>query len=178
MAQRRLFDVNGNEVIPGARPTRSGAGIGAAIDTALKIFASVATLILIAGVGYMCWPQIRAAYFAEAGAVTVTTLPPSATELDTVKAQMQRLEAELRAARAQQADPAVIVQSVPAGQAPQAVTIPAPQPQPAVDAAGTVVEVAPQPIVIVHQVSADGAAQTVTGSGACRVSRVAARCGK
>jgi hypothetical protein len=69
----------------------------------------------------------------------------------------------------------VIVQSVPAGQAPQPVTIPAPAP--VVDSAIEQPQ-APAPIIIVHQTSVDGTRQSVTGSGACKVSRVAARCGK
>jgi hypothetical protein len=73
----------------------------------------------------------------------------------------------------------VIVQSVPTGQAPQPVTIPAPVVAPVVDSVIEQPQQAPvAPIIIVHQTSADNTRQSITGSGACKVSRVAARCGK
>jgi hypothetical protein len=72
----------------------------------------------------------------------------------------------------------VLVQSVPAGEAPQPVQFqPAPDPAPQ-PAAAPAIEPAPRPLIIVHQVSQDGAHQVITGSGACKVAKVAARCSK
>jgi cytoskeletal protein RodZ len=72
----------------------------------------------------------------------------------------------------------VLVQSVPAGEAPQPVQF-QPAPAPAIQPANApAVEPAPRPLIIVHQTSADGAHQVITGSGACKVAKVAARCSK
>jgi hypothetical protein len=71
----------------------------------------------------------------------------------------------------------IIVQMVPAGESPQRVTIT--EPNTSVDATGNTESPVVQPqVVIVHQTSADNTRQSITGSGACKVSRVAARCGK
>lgn len=149
-------------------------GIGSAIDTFLKIMLSLLGIVVLMGIGYVYWPQIKAAYYTAPAAEQGTAPAPTAdtSALDAMKAQIKRMEAQLAAAQ----QPPVIVQSVPDGQAPQSVTITAPTP--ATDTMGAPVEQPAAPIVIVHQVSADGAHQTVTGSGACKVSRVAARCSK
>jgi len=76
-----------------------------------------------------------------------------------------------------QAPAPVIVQQVPAGEAPQPVQV-QPQPAPVVAPNAPAVEPAPRPLIIVHQVSADGQHQVITGSGACKVTHVAARCSK
>ena len=71
----------------------------------------------------------------------------------------------------------IIVQSVPAGEAPQSVQF-QPVIAPAPTDSAPVAEPAPRPLIIVHQVSADGSHQVITGSGACKVTKVAARCSK
>jgi hypothetical protein len=141
----------------------------------------VVTIIVILAIGYTFWPQIKATYYEQSAAPAAQPTADT-SELDAVKAQLLKLEAELRAAKAAQNVRPVVVQSVPQGEAPQPMSIPAPAPQPApiVDASGTVVEqLAPAPVVIVHQVSADGTRQSVTGPGACAAGgNVAKRCGK
>ena len=126
----------------------------------------VLCMIVLSAIGYLALTDIRAEYTTDSAPAVVATQAP-AIAVPTQRAYVQRAP--------------VIVQSVPAGEAPQPVTIPAPQPiaPPVVDSSGTAVEQPqPQPIIIVHQTSADGAHQVITGSGACKVSRVAARCGK
>ncbi len=77
-----------------------------------------------------------------------------------------------------QAPAPVIVQEVPAGQVPQPIQVQPAAPAPVQAENAPAVEPAPAPIIIVHQVSSDGAHQTITGSGACKVAKVAARCSK
>jgi hypothetical protein len=73
----------------------------------------------------------------------------------------------------------VLVQSVTGGEAPQPVQFqPAPAPAPVQAENAPAAEPAPRPLIIVHQVSQDGAHQVITGSGACKVAKVAARCSK
>ena len=144
--------------------THSGGGFGAALLT-------MAAILVILGIGYaVVWPKVKAAYQAAPATIDIQpTAPPANT------GELERLKAQLNAARATQQRP--IVQEVPAGEAPQPITVSAP-PAPSGNSAPAVEQAPPAPIVIVHQTSSDGAHQTVTGSGACKVSKVAARCGK
>lgn len=147
--RQQLFDIDGNEVFPRARPASVGVGnVIAILAIIIMVAIMVATFL-----GYSPGLPRQAAQDA-----------PRATQ-----APAPRVEP----APVQQAP--IIVQQVPAGQAPQSIIVP--QPAPVVDPSGAVVEQpAPRTIVIVHQVS--GSHQSITGSGACKVARVAARCGK
>lgn len=151
----QYYDKDGNAIV------RSGGG-GWIVTVILCVgFILMIAMMIATFIGYN---PFRAAE----GAVQVQTLPTARPQAAPAPAYQP---------------PPVIVQSVPAGEAPQPVRV-APQ---AVPAAAPAVEgqpapapaPAPRPIVIVHQVSQDGARQTITGSGACAVAAVGARrCGK
>lgn len=122
-------------------------------------------LIVLSAIGYLAWGDLRARIAAE-------MQPTSAPIIIVATPQPIRPPAPARIQA-----PAVIVQQVPAGQAPQPIILPPPAPiVQAVDAPA--IEPPPPPIVIIHNVSSDGAHQVITGSGACKVARVAARCSK
>ncbi len=127
-------------------------------------------LAVIAGMGYLVWLDIRAQYTTAPAQAAATQAPAIAPVAPVVTPRVIIQQAP------------VIVQQVPAGQAPQPVMINAPvqAPQPVMDSSGAVVEQpVPAPIIIVHQTSADGTHQTITGSGACKVGgSVAKRCAK
>lgn len=146
-----------------------------------RLIFGIALLAVLAGIGFSFWPKIKAAYLDGAISTQAQPTQPAAdtSAIDRLKAENAAIQAQLNAARAAQQQ--VVVQKPAAGEAPQPVSIPA-QPAPVVPGLdGVPVDQAvappPAPIIIVHQVSADGAHQTVTGSGACKVTRVAARCG-
>ena len=138
----------------------------------MTILVGVACLIVLAGIGYSYLPKIRAAYESTPNQVQQ-------------QAPAQAAPAPVRVAPQPVYQPApVIVQQVPAGEAPQPIVV---QPQPVqaapqpIDSSAPVVEAAPPPapvVVINHVTSADGSHQTVTGSGACKVTKVAARCSR
>lgn len=148
----------------------------------LNTIALMVAIVAAVGILYANWSQIKATYYA-VPAKQETAPTTDTTELDKVKAQLEKLQAELRAAQnARPVSPPVIVQSVTDGQSPQRITdnvrptaVPSGDP-------GNVADpliAAPAPIIIVHQTSADGTHQTVTGSGACGVGgNVAKRCGR
>lgn len=144
---------------------RSGGAVGSVVNV---LFVMVGIVVLL-GIGYTYWLKNQAIY--------------QSTPVQVQQAAPQPAPVRVQAAPAPIYQPApVIVQQVPAGEAPQPVQVqPASQAAPPapVDSSAPVQEVAPAPapIVIVHQVSQDGSHQTVTGSGACKVARVAARCG-
>lgn len=134
---------------------------------------TIAYLFLFAVCGvtiFLAWPELQGRTAVAPSAPT--TAPARDTgELDRLKAQLAAMQAQLR--------DQVIVQEVPPGEAPQPIQVQsAPAPAQPENNAAPPPAPAPRPVIIVHQTSTDGAHQTVTGSGACKVSRVAARCGK
>ena len=148
-----------------------------------RFLIGLVTLAVLIGIGFSFWPKIKAAYYAAPPSIEVQQTSPEkaavdTSEIDRLKAQNAAIQAQLNTARSR-----TIVQEVPAGQSPQTTTINTP---PAPDTSDTTTNGAPAepppasaPIVIIHQVSADGSHQTVTGSGACAVAHgVARRCGK
>lgn len=125
-------------------------------------------LLVFAGMLYRMWPDIKAQYYGSAPVQIQNALPPALIVPTPV-----RLPAPVYV----QAPAPVIVQQVPAGEAPQPVQV-QPQPAPVQVENAPAAEPAPRPLIIVHQVSADGQHQVITGSGACKVTHVAARCSK
>ncbi len=130
---------------------------------------AVGTLVLLvfAGMAYQMWPNIKAQYYGTEPAQVQQPAP----------ALIVPTPVRLPAPVYVQAPAPVLVQSVPAGEVPQPVQL-QPQPAPVQAENAPAAEPAPAPIIIVHQVSADNSRQTITGSGACKVAKVAARCSK
>ena len=141
-------------------PARSSAG-----NTLVNIL-FVGFVLMI---GYLLWPFVVRQYYGTP--VPVEQAPATAPAL--IVATPVRVPAPVYV----QAPAPVIVQQVPAGEAPQPVQV-QPQPAPVQAENAPAAEPAPRPLIIVHQVSADGQHQVITGSGACKVTHVAARCSK
>ncbi len=124
----------------------------------------VANLLIIGFVllmGYLLWPYAVKQYYGT----------PAPVEQQAAPALIAPTPARLPAPVYAPAPAPIVVQQVPAGEAPQPVQF-----QP-VAAPADSAEPAPRPIVIVQHVN-DNGNQSITGSGACAVARVAARCGK
>ena len=140
-------------------PARSSAG---------NTLVNVLFVGFVLMIGYLLWPFVVAQYY---GRTPVEQAPAAAPAL------IVATPAPRPAPVYVQAPAPVIVQQVPAGEAPQPVQV-QPQPAPVVAPNAPAVEPQPRPLIIVHQVSADGQHQVITGSGACKVTHVAARCSK
>lgn len=143
-----------------------------------RFMVGLAAFVVLLGIGYYSvWPKIQATYQSGVQRPVPTTAAVETSEIDRLKAQNAAIQAQLNAARA--AQQSTIVQQVPAGEAPQPIHVQS-APQVPVENGSAPAEAAPhaRPIVIIHQTSADGTRQTITGSGACAVAaKGARRCG-
>lgn len=154
---RQLYDYDGNP-----------AGGGKFVATLTTI-----GMIIVVAIAVAMYLGIAPTRLTTSGLAPQPTA--DTTALDTMRDQVTRLEAQLRAARAAADVAPIVVQNVPQGEAPQPVVIPQPAPvAQSVDAPA--VAPAQKPVVIIlHQ----GYQQPViTGSGACAAAKGARRCGK
>lgn len=149
--------------------------LGRKVSSAIGILFTLLGILVLLGIGYAFWPKIKAAYYAAPITTQVQpTQAPVHDDTSELRAQLAALQAQLNAA---QRVPPAIVQTVPEGEAPQLVSVPAAPPA-APDAPPA--EAAPPPprlIIVLHENDNHGA-PIVTGSGACQVAaKGARRCG-
>lgn len=154
--------------------TRDGSG--GALKTISQFVGILVGIATILAIYVFVWPQIKATYYATPTAQP--TQPAADTSaLDRLKAENAAMRAQLNAAPAAPQSAPIIVQQVPAGQAPQPLVIPEPAAPPA-DSAAPAAEPAPRPLIVVVRQN-DSGQTVVTGSGACKVGgSVAKRCAK